>query len=808
MFKNYLKVAFRNLWKNKKFSFINIFGLATGMACSLLIFLFVQDEKSYDRFHKDADNIHRVVKDFKNDDGSLIPDATTPAALAPAMQREIPEVTKITRVFPTWGNTWLVTYDNKKISEDKFFRVDSSFFDVFTFPFVRGNAATALKDVNSIVVTESAAKRYFGNEDPIGKVIKLDPGGDMMVSAVIKDVPPNAHFHFDFLGSFRQLPAALNDAALDENWGGYNYYTYVKVKPGTDSSRFRQKIQAVYERNQEERYSIFYTQLLTDIHLTSNLKWELEPNSDKLYVYVFTIVGLFILLIAGINYVNLSTAKASVRAKEIGVRKVAGALRTSLINQFLLESVITSLLASSLAIVIAQLLLPIVNNLTQKELTILGNPYVVGYMAVAALFLGMIAGFFPALYLSSFKPIKVLKGLKVNERGTFSLRRALVVVQFTISIVLIIGVLIINQQMKYIQSAKLGLNKDRVLIVDNAGFLTASQRNTYLHAIRQFPGIKKAALSSLVIGRGFATTRIRARGSDREQQINFSNVGFDYLDVMGIEMKEGRGFSEAFAATDTMRNGMPGGPLDQTIGGIVVNERAVKELGLGTPAIGKQILWDTEGDTSYYLNVIGVTKDFHFTSLRNEIKPFGFFCRNRFQGNFTVKLAGDNIRGTIAQLEREWKKVPTERPFNYLFADETFAKLYTSEARFEKVFISLVVLGIVIACLGLLGLATFAAQQRVKEIGIRKTLGASVQGIVLLLSKDFIKLVLIALIIASPVAWYLMNGWLKDFAYRVHISWWIFLIAGFIAILIAIVTISSQAIKAAIANPVKSLRTE
>ena len=560
--------------------------------------------------------------------------------------------------------------------------------------------------------------------------------------------------------------------------------------------------------NDEERYSIFYTQPLRDIHLTSKLKWELEPNSDKLYVYVFTIVGLFILLIAGINYVNLSTAKASVRAKEIGVRKVAGAFRSSLINQFLLESIITSLIASVLAIVIAQLLLPVANNLTQKQLTIFGSPYVLGYMAVAALFLGVIAGFFPAFYLSSFKPIKVLKGLKFSEKGTFSLRRALVVVQFTISIVLIIGVLIINQQMKYIQSAKLGLNKDQVVIVQNAGFLTASDRNAYLNAIRQFPGVKKAAMSSLVIGRGFATTRVRAKGSDKEQQINFSNVGFDYLDVMGIEMKEGRGFSQVFAASDTITNGIPGGPLEQTIGGIVINERAVKELGLGTPAIGKQILWDTDGDTSYYVNVIGVTKDFHFTSLRNEIKPFGFTCRNRFQGNFTVKLAADNIQGTIAQLEREWKKVPTERPFDYLFADETFAKLYTSEARFQKVFISLVILGIVIACLGLLGLATFAAQQRVKEIGIRKTLGASVQGIVLLLSKDFVKLVLVALVIASPVAWYVMNGWLKDFAYRIQISWWIFLIAGIIAVLIAIVTISSQAIRAAIANPVKSLRTE
>ena len=802
MLKNYLKVAFRNLWKNKKFSLINIFGLATGMACSLLIFLFVKDEKGFDSFHHDAGNIHRVVKDFINDDGSRIPDATTPAALAPAMQREIPGITSIVRVFPTWGGNWLVKYGNKKITEEKLYRVDSSFFDVFTFPFIKGSPKTALSDANSVVITESVAKRYFGKENPMGKTLSFSPGGEMKVTGVIKDVPANAHFHFDMLGSFRQL-----GGNLDENWGQYNYYTYVKLRNGTDTAQLRKSIQGVYERNQEERYSYFYTQALTDIHLTSHLKWELEPNSDKLYVYVFTVIGLFILLIAGINYVNLSTAKASVRAKEISVRKVAGAARSSLIYQFLLESIITCLIASVLAFAIAQLLLPTVDDLTQKQLSIIGNPSVLVYMALAALFLGIVAGSFPAIYLSSFKPIKVLKGLKTGEKGAFSLRRALVVVQFTISVVLIIGALIINQQMRYIHSAKLGVNTEELVVVRNAGFLSTSDRNAYLNTIRQFPGVKKAAMSSLVLGGGFSTARIRAKGADKEQQINFSSVGYDYIDVMDIELKEGHGFSEQFAS-DTMNNGIPGGPLEQTIGGIVINERAVKELALGSPAVGKQILWANDGDTSYYLNVIGVAKDFHFTSLRNEIKPFGFICRPQFQQNFTIKLATTGIQSAISQLEREWKKVSAERPFEYLFVDETFAKLYAAESRFQKVFISLVILGIVIACLGLFGLATFAAQQRLKEVGIRKTLGASVQGIAVLLSKDFIKLVLIALVIGSPVAWFAMNAWLRDFAYRIHISWWVFLVAGIIAVLIAIFTISSQAIRAAMANPVKSLRTE
>jgi putative ABC transport system permease protein len=802
MFRNYLKVALRNLWQNKKFSLINISGLAIGMACSLLIFLFVKDEKSYDAFHADAVNIHRVVKDFVNDDGSIIPDATTPAALAPAMQKNIPGISSITRVFPNWGGSWLVKYGEKKFTEERLYRVDSSFFDVFTFPFIKGNARTALKDVNSVVITESIAEKYFGKEDPLGKILTLQPMGDKMVSGVLRDVPSQSHFHFDFLCSFAQL-----GTELDQNWGGYNYYTYVKLKNNIDTSQLRKKIQDVYERSQEDRYSVFYTQPLTGIHLTSHLKWELEPNSDKLYVYVFTIIGLFILLIAGINYVNLSTAKATVRAKEIGVRKVAGAFRSSLIYQFLLESVITCLIASILATAVAQLLLPTVNNLTQKHLTIIGNPSVLGYLGLAALFLGAIAGIFPAIYLSSFKPINVLKGLKLSEKGAFGLRRSLVVVQFSISIVLIIGVLVINRQMNFIQTAKLGLNKDELVVVRNAGFLTASERSAYLNTVRQLPGIKKAAMSSLIIGGGFSTSRLRAKGSEKEQQLNFSNVGYDYLDVVGIDMKEGRGFSAAFAS-DTMTDGTPGGPLEQNIGGIVINERAVKELGLGSPAVGKQLLWGNDGDTSYYLEVIGVTKDFHFTSMRNEIKPFGFICRPRFQQNFTVKLASDNIRTGIRHLENEWKKVSTERPFDYIFVDESFSKLYASEARFQKVFISLVVLGIIIACLGLFGLATFAAQQRIKEIGIRKTLGATVEGIVVLLSKDFIKLVVLALVIATPVAWYFMNKWLQDFAYRIDMPWWIFVVAGVIAILIAVITISSQAVRAAMTNPARSLRTE
>ena len=802
MIKNYFKMAWRSLLKQKGFSFINIFGLATGMACSLLIFLFVKDETSYDRFHHDAGQIYRVVKDFVNDDGSRLPDATTPPALAPAMQKDIPEVAITTRVFPGWGANFLIKYGDKKISEDKLYRVDSSFFDVFTFPFVHGNAKDAFKEVQSIVLTESSAKRYFGNDNPVGKILQIDRLGNLMVTGVIKDVPHASHFHFDFLISTRKF-----GGNIDADWGFYNFYTYAKLKPNSDITAFSKKVQDVYKRNTTDGTNIFYVQPLTDIHLTSNLKWELEPNSDKLYVYVFTVIGIFILLIAGINYVNLTTAKASVRAKEIGVRKVTGALRSSLIAQFLVESVITCFLAAVLAIIFAQLLLPVANALTLKQLTVIGNPGVLGYMLVGVLLLGMIAGFFPAIYLSSFKPIAVLKGLKVSEKGTLSLRKTLVVVQFTISIVLIIGVLIISQQMRYLQSAKLGLNKEQVIVVKNADAMTATQRNVFQNTLLQVQEVKKVATSDGVVGGQNWTNSMSVKGSQNSQLVNFLNVSYDFPDVLGIEMKEGRSFSSNFPA-DTLNNGIPGGPLEQNIGSIILNETAVKDLGVTAPAVGKQILWDSDADTMYYVTIVGVAKDFHFTSLRNEIKPFAFVNNSKRAANFTIKLFTDNVQSSLAQIENTWKKLLAERAFEYYFLDETYAKLYQSEERFQKVFINLVILGIIIACLGLLGLTTFSAQQRVKEIGVRKVLGASVPHVVALLSKDFLKLVLIALVLAVPVAWWLMNEWLKDFAYRINIEWWIFLVAAVIAIIIAFVTISTQAIKAAISNPVKSLRTE
>jgi putative ABC transport system permease protein len=488
MFSNFFKTALRNMLRNKGMSFINIFGLAIGMTCCLLIMLFVKDETSYDKQHKDSNRVYRVVKDFVNDDGSKLPDATTPPALAPAMQNEIPEIEKVTRVFPSWGGKYLIQSGEKKFLEERVFRVDSSFFDVFTFPLVRGEVKSVFKELNSVVITESISSKYFGNDDPMGKVLKTDMG-DLAVTGVLKDVPENNHFHFDFLVSVRKLRGNI-----DLNWGFYNFYTYVKLKQGTDIATVVPKIQAIYKKNNAEGTNIFYSQSLTDIHLTSNLKWELEPNSDKLYVYVFSVIALFVILIACINYINLATSRSSLRAKEIGVRKVTGADKSSLVKQFLIESVITSCIAFVIAVSLAYIILPAINQLTQKGLVLFNieNSGLLLSGLAAAVGIGLIAGIYPALFLSSFKPLSVIKGMKITERGAFNLRKVLVVLQFSISVILITGTIIIIKQVNYVQDARLGINKDQVMIIQGTDRLGSRASNeAFKNELMEIPAVKK-----------------------------------------------------------------------------------------------------------------------------------------------------------------------------------------------------------------------------------------------------------------------------------------------------------------------------
>jgi putative ABC transport system permease protein len=801
MFKNNLKIAFRNLMKNKVLSFINIFGLATGIACSLLIVLFIKDELSFDKFNKDPERIFRVVKDFVNEDGSKLPDATTPPALAPAMQKEIPEVESTVRIFSNWGGKYLLKYSDKKFYEEGLYRADSSLFTVFNFPFICGNATDAFKQLKSIVLTETAAKKYFGNEDPLGKTIEIEQMGPYIVSGVIRDIPANSHFTFNFVISTRTL-----DGNLDQNWGFYNFYTYIRLKKNTTIASVEPKIKALYKKYQAESKNIYYTQPLTDIHLKSHLKWELKPNSDTAYVYVFATIALFLIVIAAINYINLVTAKSALRAKEVGVRKVVGAAKNSLVQQFLTESVVTVLLSGIFALGLAILILPGFNHITQKQLSIFsGNDgTVLLFITGFTLLVGLLAGLYPAFYLSGFRPASVLKGVNTSGKNTISLRKVLVVFQFVISVVLITGSLIISNQLNYMQSARLGFDKEQVVVINNMQGLSNSQ--AFKDQLAQIPGVKKLAGADGMISGQNWTNGLRARGSLNSQLVNFLRVGYDYLNVMGITIKEGRGFSPQFPA-DTMTNGVAG-PLDQVIGSVVLNEKAVKDLGIHSPAVGQQVVWSQDADTTYYINIVGVAKDFHFTSLRDEIKPFAFVVNPRRTNLLAIKLGGKEIQSTLAQIQSKWQNNFPDRPFDYYFLDESIDKLYKAEQYFKSLFSYFTIIALIIACLGLFGLATFTAEQRTKEIGIRKVLGASVTNIVTMLSKDFLKLVTIAAVIAFPIAWFLMNKWLQDFSYRININWWVFAVAGFSAVVIAILKVSFQAVKAGLSNPVNSLKTE
>jgi putative ABC transport system permease protein len=796
MFRNYFKTAWRNLTKYKAFSIINIFGLAIGIACCIVVSLFIIDELSYDRQNKDADLIYRIVRDFVNNDGSRIPDATTPPTLAEAIQKDIPEVEHVARLFPDAGigNHFYVRYGNKKFIEEYVYRADTNLFDVFTIPFIKGNPKTALSNPNSVILTESTARKYFGNVDPIGKTLEIDDWEPVMITAVVKDIPDNAHFKFDLLVPLKRGI----DASINTNWAWYSFYTYLKLKKGTDIAVVDKKFRALFKKSQPESRNYYYSQALTAIHLKSNLKSELKPNSDIVYIYIFGTIAIFILLIACMNHVNLTTARSSLRAKEIGIRKIAGAVKSSLIKQFLGESVLFALLAALVAIVIAKFLLPTVNNITGKQLALIPheNYLIILSVFVFAILIGLFAGFYPALYLSSFEPVKVLKAGKLSSIKNFSLRKVLVVAQFTISITLIIATIIIIQQISFIQTAKLGLNKDNVIIVNDTYYLNRDETTALKNEWMQVPGVKKVAAADGVVGGRIWARDVKHKVSQNRQLINFLTVDADFIGALNIEIKAGRGFSSDY-------------PSD-TANAIILNEQAVKQLAIPIPVIGQQIVWRENPKTKeiFYASIIGVVKDFHFTSMKSEIKPFAFVTSNKRRWNYSIVMNEVNTSQTLAAIKNVWDKNVKSRPFQYSFLDETFAKLYRSEMNFKTIFSYITFIAIFIACLGLFGLSSFIMEQRSKEIGIRKVLGASVAGIVSMLSKDFLKPITVSIIVASPIAYYFMHQWLQNFAYRINISWWVFAFAGIAAMLIAFVTVSFQAIRAAIANPVKRLRAD
>ena len=807
MFKNYFKTAWRNIRKNKLFSAINILGLSIGIATCFVIMLYVQDELSYDKFNKNADNIARIVF-HANINGGEINESIVMAPVAQTMKKDFPEVQDATRLLRS--GTPKITYKNKSFKDDRLAVVDPNFFSIFTLPMLEGDAKTALLQPHTMVITKTTSEKYFGKDpgsyrEAIGKVINFDNGESYKITGVIKDIPANSHFHFDMFGSM----VGLKDATSD-SWMGGNFYTYLLLKPGTDIKKMAAKFPSMVEKymgpqiQQQMGMSLsqfrtkgnslgFALQPLTSIHLHSATNNEFEAGGNAGYVYIFGGVALFMLIVACINFINLSTASASKRAKEVGVRKVAGSDRFQLIKQFLLESILITLFALVIAFTLVQLALPAFNNIAGKDLSFSINP-ILAFIGLG-LIVGVVAGMYPAFYLSSFKPIAVLKGKLVTNHKSFGLRSGLVVFQFFISVALIIGTIIVYQQMKYIQNKDLGYNKEQLLTIPNS-YVLGNNEHVFKQQMLQDPRIENATMSWYKPAgpSNYNNALAYPQGNDNlvVDGVDY-HVDENYIPTLGMQIVAGRNF-EAQYPTDSF--------------GVILNETAVKALGFTKAnAVGKSIIrQNSDRGNNVAFHVVGVVKNFNFKSLHDAITPL--FMSLQPEGGLIFKIKTTDVQGLLTTMKKQWDAYKTDEPFTYNFMDDLYNKTYAAEQKTGTILNIFSILIIFIACLGLFGLATYTAEQRTKEIGIRKVLGASVTQVTQMLSKDFLKLVLIASLIAFPAAWWAMNKWLQSFAYRINISWWVFAVAGFTALLIALLTVSFQAIKAAMANPVKSLRTE
>ncbi len=810
MFRNHFKTAWRNLMKYKFISFINLFGLTVGLTCCLLILTYILNELSYDRYNKNADNIYRVTRTFYNGNGAATLSLST---ISPPfgyyLPVDFPEIQKMTRLLN--NGTTPLRYKDKLINEQNVYFADENLSDVFTIDVVEGNLKTALKEPFSVMLTEETAKKYFGNEDPINKVIRANNQFDVKVTGIYKAFPANAHIHPNILVSFNTLKdsAVYGEEGLRTNWGNNSFFTYLLLPPHYNIESMKARFPAFLDKHMADQYggnkpsklTKLDLQKLTDIHLYSHTDYEAEPNGKMSTVLIFGAIALFILLIACINYMNLSTARSALRAREIGIRKVVGASRQGLILQFLSESVLITWSAIIIACLLLYIMLPWLNKLSGQELSV---GMLLKWQVLVPLFLspfvvGIISGIYPALFMSSFQPVKTLKGLFKIQGSSISLRKVLVVFQFFISILLIIVTMIVFQQLRYVQKAPLGYDKEYILTLPYYSQLN-DQYESFRSTLLRNSNIKDAARSSRIpTGRLLDDMGASAPGSDSlvpvKEEIRFVAADYDFIPAYGIHMAAGRNFSRDYG-TDTSN--------------FVINEAAVKAVGWKSAqdAVGKNFKYG-----SITGHIIGVMNDFHFESLHEEIKPLILIMPaaspgQSFYNNISIKATGNNISSALATLKDTWQKYFPELPYQYTFLDENFEKLYAAEQKQETIFTVFACISIFIACLGLFGLSAFAITQRVKEIGVRKVLGANVSSIVALISKEFLILVIIAVPFAFLVAWYAMYKWLQDFAYRINIEWWVFIVAGFAALLIALATVSFQAIKAALTNPIKSLRTE
>jgi putative ABC transport system permease protein len=800
MFKNYLKTALRNIRKQKGYSFLNISGLALGMACCILIIFYIHHELSYDRFHQNADRIYRVsMQGLLNGEPMNI--AVTPNPLAPALRIKFPEVLGAARIRKR--GTMPVTFADKEYIESGIIYADPALFEVFSFPLIQGDPKTALERPFSVVLTERTARKYFGTVDPIGKSLKFDNQSDYTITGVLKDIPENFHLKFEMVTSLETF--FINSPRLREDWySDISGYTYIRLSQPEDLAPLAAKLPAFLAEKMGLMAKMmkakveFRLQPLTAIHLRSKLQWEFGGNGDILYVYIFAAIALIILAIACVNFMNLATARSARRAREVGMRKVVGAGRGDIFWQFLGESISASLLALVVALVSVRLALPLFKSISGIALTIgIGQlAWLIPVFFGLVLVIGFVAGSYPAVYLSAFQPVKALKGGKGGSNagtGSARFRRILVVGQFVLSIAMIIGTQIIGDQIRYMKTKDLGFQKDQVLGIRTSDPKIIPSLDQVKSRLKEIPGVLEVSAASRVPGQGESTNGIIPEGSTSISIYRTISADADYLRTMGMTIVRGRDFSKE-QPSDVQNS-------------VLLNETAVQKIGWDDP-IGKTVKLATGVNSFALKTVVGIVKDFHSVSLRERIEPLLIANEMTNLGTLVVKIKTEEISRLVGELKTAWKTISPGKLFDYFFVDDLFDAKFRSEERLNTIFSSFSFLAIAIACLGLFGLASFMAEQKKKEIGIRKVLGASIVEIVGLLSSQFLKLVGLAALIAWPIAYFAMNAWLREFAYRTSLSPWTFLGSGLAAVMIAFLTVSYQAVRAASADPVDSLKYE
>jgi len=811
MLKNYIKTAWRNLMKNKIFSFINIFGLTTGLTCFLLIALYVFDELSFDRFHKNADNIYRVIEDRVSPEGKQAKIAGAGYQVSEKSKSVVPGIKDVARL-TVFGRTNVKATETSNVFYAEYRIGSIGFLTTFDFPLLQGNRNTALRDPFSVILTEEMATKLFGTTNVMGKSVKTDRDDKpYKITAVLKNFPANSHLSFDLLFSESTISGKNFVDFVNTDWTSRYFTTYLQLDGKVSPHIIEKKIQDLINTNRagDDKTKITLSlQPLTRIHFYS-AGIEGSDKSSITYIYVFSLVALFILIIACINYMNLATARFTNRAKEIAVRKVAGASRKNLVNQFLAEAFLITTIALTIALIAVKLILPYFNSFTGKQLafgTEADYRVWTGVLLILVLS-GILAGIYPALFQSRFKPLALLKN-KINPgKGTLSLRKSLVIFQFSLSIIMIIATTIVYMQVKYLDTKDMGFNKEQLLVIDINSGKVRRDAETIKNEFKKLPQVSQVCVTTRVPGEWKNIPKVKVKNEHitnaTGDEMFFIGADDQFLSTYKIELLSGRNFSSGSLADSSS---------------VLITETAAKQLGI-KEAAGQRIdvpFFDFSGDVSapdrpYTVTVAGIVKDFNFQSLREPLKPMIIgFQKNPVQAidYFTAKVSIQDANTTLKQMDAALHSIDPDHLFEYHFLDQQWDLFYREDRVRQTIFFIIAILAIVIACLGLFGLATYSAEQRVKEIGIRKVLGASVQSIVVILSKEFLKLVIIASFIAFPVAWFAMHKWLQDFAYRVNISWWVFLLAAVVAVLIALLTVGFRAIKAALANPVKSLRTE